>query len=409
MAHAEVTFIYKSFQLLDSVVAYDINQQHQVSAVSDDKESFEDYFDPKFPRWISILLFIVGLFGNTLCLIIFSQKSMRKNSTFIYLAFLSIVDLIVLTLGLGDIILISYFQLVLRNRSMIVCRFVSFLIYAFTHLSSFILASVSIDRAIATNFINFSKIYCKPKTAYKIIFLNIFLAALINFHSLIFLGYESTPSQPILSVNATTNADYNNLFLNTSTSNKQQTLLLTIVCASKKDTLYDTFMESYFKWIDLLSYAIIPFFTMGVCTFLIVRVLFLSNRRLNTNKRTSVNVNAAARRPSEVNTGASLLPANKKPTNTRANKAKHLTYTLITLNCLFFCLVSPLVIVLIVLTGKETEGLNKILINIVYLLAYSNHSFNFVLYGFSSPPFRQSLFTLFGIRQDKKKIKKNPS
>ncbi|RMZ94559.1 FMRFamide receptor-like, partial [Brachionus plicatilis] len=336
--------------------------------------SFEDYFDPSFPRWISIALLFIGLFGNSLCLVIFSHKSMRKHSTFIYLAFLSMVDLTVLTLGLGEIILISYFHLVVRNKSLIICRILSFFIYGSTHLSSFIIASVSIDRAIATNMINFSKTYCTPKTAFKIIFFNIFLTAVINFHNLIFMGH--TEPTEIANASLASGLDY-------LSQNLTKSLLTSCICGSKKDTLYDKFLDPVFKWVDLLSYAIIPFIIMAICTFLITRVLFLSNKRLNRNKKQS----------------KSLL---KKP-NHKSNKAKHLTYTLITLNCLFFCLVSPLLAVLIILKGKETDGRNKIVINIVYLLAYSNHSFNFVLYGFSSPPFRELCIKLFRIKKDKLK------
>jgi hypothetical protein len=154
---------------------------------AENTDAFIDYFDPRFPRWISIFLLVVGLVGNTLCLVVFMQKNMRKNSTFIYLAFLSVVDLVVLLLGLGDIILISYFHFNVRAKSIYLCRLVSFLIYGSTHLSSFILASVSIDRAIATNFINYAKEYCKPFTAYKIILVNILIASLIDFHNLFFL------------------------------------------------------------------------------------------------------------------------------------------------------------------------------------------------------------------------------
>ena len=129
------------------------------SAASSSDESYEDYFDPRFPRWLSIVLLVLGIFGNTLSLIVFLGKHMKKNSTFIYLAFLSIIDLFVLSFGLGDMIMISYFRIVLRNYSRSVCRIHTFLTYASTHLSSFILASVSIDRAIATNLINFAKKY----------------------------------------------------------------------------------------------------------------------------------------------------------------------------------------------------------------------------------------------------------
>lgn len=164
------------------------------------EESFS-YFDPRFPKWLSIILLVVGIFGNLLCLFIFSRKNMRKNSTFIYLACLSVIDLAVLTLGLGDIVLIAYLNFNMRNQLLAACRVISFLIYSFTHLSSFILASVSIDRAIATNFITFSKAYCRPITAYKVISINIALAVLINFHSLFFIGHTSVTPAVSLSNN----------------------------------------------------------------------------------------------------------------------------------------------------------------------------------------------------------------
>jgi hypothetical protein len=376
------------------------------------KEDYVEYFDSRFPRVLSLILLLIGLFGNLLCFYIFSQPNMRKNSTFIYLACLSIVDWFVLALGLGDIVIISYLKIVLRDTNIIVCRVHSFLTYVFTHLSSFLLASVSIDRAIATNLINFSKIYSKPQTAYRIIFLNIGVAVVINLHSLLFMGYY-IPSES--SIN-----DSNSLIGNESTNSS---IIREFHCATESGTIYDKFLDPYFKWIDLFSYAIIPFLIMAVCTFLIIRVLFQSNRRLNKKKQpknssdsknnSKMNKNGSSvtlemdlkqqTPPSPaIESKTSLLNKpvnviNKKPMNQRANKAKHLTYTLVALNCIFFCLVSPLVITLIALDGSEVE--NKILINFVYLLAYSNHSFNFILYGLSSPPYRESLFKIFKIKK----------
>ena len=115
-----------------------------------------EYFHPKFPRFLTIIFLVIGNFGNILSLIVFLSKSMRNNSVFTYFAFLSIVDFFVITFGLGDAILLSYFKIVIRNESIILCRLHSFLTYVFAHLSSFILASVSIDRAIALNSIKIS-------------------------------------------------------------------------------------------------------------------------------------------------------------------------------------------------------------------------------------------------------------
>jgi hypothetical protein len=216
--------------------------------------SYEDYFDPRLPKWVSLVLFFVGIFGNLLSVWVFSQRQMRKNSTFVYLAFLCFVDLYVLCFGLGDLILISHFGIVLRNKSLLVCRLHTFLTYTFTHLSSFILASVSIDRAIATNLINFAKSYCKPRVAHRVILINCALAILLNAHTLGYMGYMQRVD-------------------NNKTSYH-------ITCDAEKDSLYDYFINPYFQWLDLIFYAILPFITMAICSFFIIRVMFASNKRL---------------------------------------------------------------------------------------------------------------------------------
>jgi hypothetical protein len=155
------------------------------------EESYLDLFHKDVPKCLAVIIFTFGMFGNIFSVLIFNQDKMRKNSTYIYLSLLTVVDMGVLALGLGDVILISHAQIVIRNYSIAVCRLHTFLTYTFTHLSSFILVSVSIDRVIATNAINYAKVYCKPKMAYKVFVFNCVLAVAINFHYLIFLGYDN--------------------------------------------------------------------------------------------------------------------------------------------------------------------------------------------------------------------------
>lgn len=353
-------------------------------------ETYEDYLDPRFPSFITVLVLIIGLFGNFLSILVFSQKSMKKNSTFIYLGFLCYIDIFVLIFGLGDIVLITYFNFVLRNQLIITCRIHTFLTYSFTHLSSFILASVSVDRAIATNFISFAKYYCTQKTAHRIIFLLCLLSAIINLHSLIFLGYDEPQDNALNSTNDTT-----------------------YYCASLSGTLYDNFMNPYFQWIDLIFYAILPFIVMFLSSIFIIRVIFISNKRLenkltgnsiaflnktldpeaegdNTRRKSSV-LSVALRKSFVCNNPNG---ANRKYNN-RLNKTLHLTYTLITINTLFICLVGPLTIALIIIKKKEKIVENKIIFNIVYSMAYSNHSLNFIFYGLMSPPYRNAVKNLF--------------
>ena len=377
------------------------------------QESYEDYFDQRIPKWVALLIFVVGLFGNSLSLLIFCQKNMRKNSTFIYLAFLCIVDIFVILFGLGDVLLISYLKVIVRNQSILVCRLHTFLTYLFTHLSSFILASVSIERAIATNFINHAKRYCRPKTAYKVLLINVLIAVAINFHSLLFLGYEQIA---VSSDDLTFESSDFLFFRNNSAARAPLEETKNFFCASKENTLYDRFLDPYFQWIDLVFYALLPFFIMAISSFFIIKVIFLSHKRL-VKSNTSTPASSLLRKNQESQENQvknnensrslslrilKTFSRRNKSTNSstsKLNKKLHLTYTLISINVLFFILVSPLVILSILYNDKESIQNKKILFNIIYLLAYSNHSLNFIFYGLSSPPYRETLLKLLRLKK----------
>lgn len=235
----------------------------------------------------------------------------------------------------------------------------------------------------------------------------------------------------------------------TNSSAANRTFEYKISCSARIDSYYDNFLNSFYNWLDLTFYAILPFLIMAVCSFFIIRVIFSSNKRMKHSlsyKTSAALINAAlinrvpedAKRrfsrdgdPLTENDGTNLR--NKSPSplpspsssarnsltyikrliskndkksstgasgNSRMNKTLHLTYTLISINTLFFCLVSPLVIMVCLVNNTEEISKNKLLFNIVYLLAYSNHSLNFVFYGMSSPPFRQTIQSLFVKRKE---------
>jgi hypothetical protein len=146
-------------------------------------------------------------------------------------------------------------------------------------------------------------------------------------------------------------------------------------------------MES-FEWVDLIMYSILPFTIMLICSFLIIKALYESAKRLNRLKK--------QQKDKESIENLTILNNNKTSVTNR-QKHKHLSYTLITLNFIFFILISPLVIVLVI--SKNITDESKILLNTVYLLAYSNHSLNFFLYAFSSPPFRHQASQLISFRK----------
>lgn len=180
---------------------------------------------------------------------------------------------------------------------------------------------------------------------------------------------------------------------------------------------------------------------MTICSCLIIRVVFKSNKRLSSsrpnvpiienktqiaeqeiielNKLNNPNVylskvnNLAQTSPSLFSKVVFNKDIRKKSSNQlsytqlsylKKNKTKNLTYLLITINLLFFFLLGPLPIVMIFIKTLDEINKNKIWINIAYLMAYSNHAFNFVFYGLTSAPYRNTVLKLFNINITNKQI-----
>jgi hypothetical protein len=139
------------------------------------------------------ILLCFGLIGNIISIVIFSRNSLKKYTTFRYLTLLSLLDLCVLYTGImkyfasiifaiikfvvkkgcGQILLDVYFQIDIRLINEFSCKMHSFLVYFFTHCSSMLLASMSIDRTIAIT-IKQAKKFSTPQTAHKVCVFNFF-------------------------------------------------------------------------------------------------------------------------------------------------------------------------------------------------------------------------------------------
>jgi len=175
-------------------------------------------FDPDLVRYGSIFLLIVGTFGNIVSFIIFTKGILRKSSTFRYLAFLSLMDLLVLYSGLLDLFLMIEYggTFSLRNLNLVTCRLHTFITYWSQHSSSWILSSISIDRAIATNCIKFARKFCTPRSADYVVGIILVLVALLNCHELIFLRLQDL--NPIVYRDDHTTVSSNRLNISTQQS-----------------------------------------------------------------------------------------------------------------------------------------------------------------------------------------------
>lgn len=153
-------------------------------------------FDPYLIRYGAIFLLVVGTFGNIISFIIFLNGTLRKSSTFRYLALLSIMDLLVLYSGLLDLLLMIQYggTFSIRSLNPVTCRLHTFITYWSQHSSSWILSFISVDRAIATNCIKFARKFCTPRSAEYIVGIILCCTALLNCHELIFLRLQDVDS-----------------------------------------------------------------------------------------------------------------------------------------------------------------------------------------------------------------------
>ena len=86
---------------------------------------------PQIFRYLLIILLImiifVGIFGNMLNLLIFSKKKMRQVSTFRFLLYISMSDLLVLLVGATQFLINAVFNFDFRSYSLFICKGHTFL------------------------------------------------------------------------------------------------------------------------------------------------------------------------------------------------------------------------------------------------------------------------------------------
>jgi hypothetical protein len=101
-------------------------------------------------RILAPILLVLGITGNLVSIYIFStNKSMRRQITFRYLIYLSILDLLVLSFGYGHTAILVFTNVDVRLVNNFFCKAHSFLVYFFSQSSSLVLVCMSVDRTIS--------------------------------------------------------------------------------------------------------------------------------------------------------------------------------------------------------------------------------------------------------------------
>ena len=376
------------------------------------------------------LLIIIGVIGNLLNMMVFLSKTMRKNSTFRYLFYLSAIDLLVLITCTTDSLLTYGYYVMIRLQSDFLCKIHTFLAYFLTHMSSLILMMVSIDRLLIIKDQSNNKnnnnqhpisssrfrILIVNKVGKVIIYLSIVLT-LFNLHYLIFMSRNSIDNiklyeyEKILNLNSSfvskivqklnisvnsylksddnesnhfvfneilSDIDFysisqrNSLFRNYENINNSNIIPL-YMCYPNDYTNYYYFITRIWIWIDMIIFSLIPFMVMVICSSIIIHHI----------------------RDSSKNFLASKSHYNIKIVKQSKNRNKQLLIMLIVTN-LFFVFCSLPLCINIILNKFNAIIYKKSLLMVAFqILSYLNNSFNFLFYIMFSEKYRQVIASVF--------------
>lgn len=380
--------------------------------LSSNRSEFNEDEEEKYPsnQISTILLSViitVGLIGNSLNIIVFSKYKMRQGSTFRFLLYLSIADLLVLLVCSSEALVRFGFQIEIRSYSVFICKLHTFLTYFLTQISSIILMVISIDRALVITNKNLVLFCSKNSKSQKnngsiisfdrpniyshkfqfnclisenlhrvdlvILFIMFFLAILnvhyfffinLNFKKDILEDFEPTIVK-IQTNNYTKNASRKIILL----PFRDQSIY---ICFPLPHTLYNYFLNYIWLWIDICVYSLIPFIVMSICSVFILKKIY---------KKSKNYFNKLINKNSEYQKGKIYK---------RLRRNRQLLYMLLLTNFYFLLSQLPYCILFVLYKGRTSES--SFGQPLVHFLLYSNNAINFMLYGLSSQRYREELF-----------------
>jgi hypothetical protein len=132
-------------------------------------------------------LILFGTLGNAFTFYVAFRN--RKNTTFLFLMFLSISDCITLYWWNLNHFVRPYWDIDLQNSNYIYCKFMNFFQFTSFQLSGWMLVLISADRYFSVLLITWKTVYFKADRAFLVALITTFSIIAINFHVLITFGY----------------------------------------------------------------------------------------------------------------------------------------------------------------------------------------------------------------------------
>ena len=290
------------------------------------------------------ILIIIGTFGNLMIIIVMASGVFGKPCTRFLLTVLAVVDMLCHYLGLLRLWLKFVFDTDVREFSQTGCISHVFLTYLCTHLSSWVLVLITLERFLAVMRPIEAKQVCNVKTAS--ITIAIMLIVFIPYNIVFFLGFgEETRNNKI--------------------------------CSHPPKRLRHFYYEIYL-WMDLLAYTLIPFVIITACNAVIISRVVVGHR----NRR-------------KIQISATSTPTSQRVTS--------LTVMLLTTSISFLILTMPSSIYFLVIrywneADTDSLALEKLVYSVVIMCSYANNGLNFLLFYISGSKFRLAVRQVIACR-----------
>lgn len=353
---SDISLLFKHFNVNDlASLTYAFKN---LSLAANDSEVQKYQIESIILLIIPPILLILGTFGNILSFIILTRQAMRKYSTFLYLAILSISDTFVIYTGLLRLWMKELINYDITTYSDWICKLTNVLLYTVSDYSVWLLVAVTVERYVAVCHPLKAHSICRKRRATYVIISLLLILLVLNLHFL-WTVEVSADSQ----------------------------------CDNAPN--YVTLIEQIWPWVDAWVYSLLPSLALLIFNILIVRSV-IKARKLQTDM-TSYKYYADNRRPGGVAEGSTRM-----------------TFMLLSISFAFLICTFPMNVTIIANhfykhnTNMEVRYKFQLIRSVTELLMYMNHCMNFYLYCATGLKFRQQLFKLFRIKQKKKKDQQLP-
>ena len=196
------------------------------------------------------VIFTLGIAGNALSTLLFAITKLNRTSCGVYFLVLAVADTLALIGGLHHCLTIGYRFTV---PSAVYCRFRNFFFYTSMDLASWMVVAISLDRYLKVKYPIGARKYATRRLAIVVSCVAALVFFLKNVHlTTTFIGDFSNDT-----------ADYCD--------------------PNPEHPSYVYFFQQVWPWIDLTTYALVPFVIVAVCNGLIIRDQY--KRRVKLRKR----------------------------------------------------------------------------------------------------------------------------